>query len=289
MAADPEHLGARIGGTTILHTWGSRTLFHPHIHGIIQGAGPSVEGDRWVEADPDFFLHIEVLAEFFRKAFIRNLDRAYHQSVLVLGGPLEDLQHPVVFQDFLDQLCAKNWVVFSKKPFSRPETVLEYLGRYTHRVALSNERLLGMDGEFVLLRYKDYKRDGLLRTERVHTTEIIRRFLLHVLPFRFVRIRYFGRLGNRYRQHNLDHCRTLLGLPSPEPLPTGESFEERCKRLTGVDPRLCPTCKKGRLELRATVPRPCYSSLRTQPRHRSIPSIQPPLCPRAPPCLPIAT
>ena len=284
LAADPQHLGAKIGGTGILHTWGSRMIFHPHIHYIVPGAGPSVVGDHWVEADPEFFLPVRVLSAFFKKSFLRALDHAYKQSLLVLGDPLGELRHPVCFQDFLDQLAHKDWVVFSKRPFNRPETVLEYLARYTHRVAISNERLLGMEGEDVLFRYKDYQRDGQWRTEQIHATEFIRRFLLHVLPFRFVRIRYFGLFANRYRQQNLEQCRALLGLPPPESPPAQESIQERCQRLTGVDPSLCPRCKQGRLVLRATIPRPCYSSLRTQTRPPTMLSSQPPLGPRAPPC-----
>lgn len=286
LAADPQHLGAQIGGTGILHTWGSRLIFHPHTHYIVLGAGPSTTGDRWVEADTKFFIHVDVLSDFFKKAFIRTLDQAYKKSLLVLE---HDLSHPVCFQDLLDQLTHKKWVVFSKRPFSRPETVLEYLGRYTHRVAISNERILGMEGEDVLFRYKDYKRGGQWHTEQIHATEFIRRFLLHVLPFRFVRIRYFGLLANRYRQHNLEGCRTLLGLAPAESAPDDtapaeESLLERYRRLTGVDPSLCPKCKRGRLVLRATMPRPCYSALRTRPRRPSMLSSQPPLGPRAPPC-----
>ncbi len=265
LAKDPEHLGARIAGTSVLHTWSSKVTFHPHAHCIVQGAGPSVEGDRWISADEEFFLHVNLFSSFFAKTFIRSFDRAYHQNQLELGGALEELQHPVCFQELVDRLLAKRWVVFAKEPFAGPKTVVKYLARYTHRVAISNERLLRMEDDQVLFRYKDYQRGGQWGVEKIHATEFIRRFLLHVLPFRFVRIRYFGLLGNRYRKQNLERCRAMLHVDPPEPPPEHESFSERCLRLTGTDPTLCPACGEGRLVLRAMIPRPRFADLVARP------------------------
>lgn len=265
LAADPKHLGARIGGTSVLHTWSSRGTYHLHTHCIVQGGGPAVEGDRWVAAEANFFIHVNILSSFFAKTFIRSLDHAFRRSQLQLDGPLEELRHPVCFRDFLDQLSAKSWIVFAKEPFSGPETVVKYLARYTHRVAISNERLIRMEGDDVVFRYKDYQRGGQWRTEKIHATEFIRRFLLHVLPYRFVRIRYFGLLGNRYKNQNLERCRSMLQVEPPPPPPANESFAERCLRLTGTDPTLCSACGQGRLILRAKVPRPRFADLIARP------------------------
>ena len=288
-AANPEYLGAKIGASSLLHTWSSRMTLHPHVHSIVQGAGPSLDGEQWVAANDSFFLPIPVLSAEFKRIFIRALEKAYRQSELELHGTLEPMRHPVYFNDFLDCLWQKKWVVFAKPPFGGPKQVLKYLGRYTHRVAIANERLLRTEGEFVLFRYKDYNRGGRWRTERIHATEFIRRFLLHILPYRFVRIRYWGLLANRYRKENLERCRAQLGIPAPEPPPPGESAVDRCLRLTGKDLSRCTVCGEGRLLLRYTIPRPCFSELVSRPRRRGLPP--PPRSPvisRGPPQLPCA-
>ena len=257
IAADPEHLGAQIGCIGVLHTWGSDMAFHPHTHFIVPGGGLSPARDRWVQCPPKFLLPVEVLSEVFRGKFIDFLKRAYRTSQLQLHGALEELQHPIRFEDLIDQLYANNWVVYCKPPFAGPEKVLAYLARYTHRVAISNERLIAMDGDHVLFRYKDYAQGSIWRTCRLTAEEFIRRFLQHVLPRRFVRIRYFGLLGNRYRKQNLERARALLEVEAPEPAaPQGESCEEMLERLTGVDPRLCPKCGRGRLKHCQEYPRP---------------------------------
>ncbi len=271
IAANPEYLGARIGVCSILHTWGSRMNHHPHLHCVVQGGGPAPDGGQWVNAHDSFFVPVQVLTADFKQTFLDDLEKAYRRSQLQLHGPLEDMLHPVYFNDFLDRLRRKKWCVFSKPPFGGPKQVLEYLARYTHRVAISNERLLRMEGEFVLFRYKDYNRGGRWRTERIHGTEFIRRFLLHVLPYRFVRIRYCGLLANRYRKENLRRCRAQLRIPPPDPPPVRESAVERCLRLTGKDLSRCPTCREGRLILRCTIPRPSLSDLVSRPRRRGLP------------------
>jgi hypothetical protein len=179
---------------------------------------------------------------------VRPAERAYRTGQLELTGPLEDLQHPVVFDDLIDRLYTHNWVVYAKPPFAGPEKVLEYLARYTHRVAISNERLICLEDDEVVFRYKDYARGGAWRTRRLEAEEFIRRFLQHVLPDHFVRIRYFGMLANRHRREQLERARHCLLASSPPPAaPPGESREEMLYRLTGEDPRRCPVCGQGRL------------------------------------------
>ena len=266
-AANPEYLGAKVGSATILHTWGSRGHLHPHTHSILQGAGPSVEdGDRWVTAAPKFFVPLKVLTATFKRGFLKALERAYRRCELSFPETIQDLEHPVCFNDLLDETRFKKWGVFVKPPFSGPEEVLEYLGRYTHRVAISNERLVRREDEYVLFRYKDYKRGGSWHVDRVHGCEFIRRFLLHVLPHRFVRIRYCGQLAHRHRRQNLEHARQSLGLPSPPAPPQKETPVERCLRLTGKDLSRYPVCKEGRLVLRGSTPRPRLSELISRPR-----------------------
>ena len=231
--------------------------FIPHTHFIVPGGGLSPDRDRWVASPPKFLLHVGVLSEVFRGKFIDFLERAYRTSQLQLHGDLQEFQHPIRFEGLIDQLYAKNWVVFCKPPFAGPENVLKYLARYTHRVAISNERLIEIDDDHVVFRFKDYARGGIWRDRRLSAEEFIRRFLQHVLPWRFIRIRYFGLLGNRYRRENLQRARTLLKAEPPKALaPEDEARQEMLERLTGVDPGRCPKCGQGRLKLCREFPRP---------------------------------
>ncbi|MCP3959876.1 MAG: IS91 family transposase [bacterium] len=257
IAADPKHLGAKIGGIGVLHTWGSDMSLHPHTHFIVPGGGLSSTEDRWIACPPKFLLPVEVLSEVFRGKFIDFLQRAYRTSQLQLHGALQEFRHPIRFEGLIDQLYAKNWVVYCKPPFAGPEKVLQYLARYTHRVAISNERLIEVDDHHVVFRFKDYAQGGTWETRRLAAEEFIRRFLQHVLPLRFVRIRYFGLLGNRSRKENLERARTLLEAEPPKPsAPEGETRQEMLERLTGADPRLCPKCGHGRLKHCREFPRP---------------------------------
>ncbi len=257
IGADPKHLGARIGAIGVLHTWGSDMSFHPHIHFIVPGGGLSSDRRQWISASPKFLFHVDVLSEVFRGKFIDFLRRAHCTSQLQLNGPLRDLRHPVCFESLIDHLHVKNWVVFCKPPFSGPQKVLEYLARYTHRIAISNDRLIAVEDDHVVFRYKDYAQGGIWRTRRLPAEAFIRRFLQHVLPRRFVRIRYFGLLGNRYRRENLQRARALLEAEPPEPIaPEGETRQEMLERLTGVDPNRCPKCGQGRLKHSRELPRP---------------------------------
>lgn len=217
VAADPKHLGARLGMVSVLHTWGQKLTHHPHLHCIVPGGGLSPEGDRWVECREDFLVQVVVLGQVFRGKYLAGLKAAYDNGELELVGAIEHLADPKRFRALLSPLYAQDWVVFSKPPFSGPERVLKYLARYTHRVAISNSRLVAMEGDTVVLTYKDYRRDGEQRILRLHADEFIRRFLLHILPEGFVRIRYYGLFANRYRAQRLEQCRQLLGHPPPAP------------------------------------------------------------------------
>jgi hypothetical protein len=246
IAADPKHLGARIGVLAVLHTWSQTLELHPHLHCIVPGGGLSLDGQRWVPTSrPDYLLPVQVLAALFRGKFLAGVKAAQQAGQLILP---ETLQNPASFQALLDRLYRKAWVVYSKPPFGGPEQVLAYLARYTHRVAISNSRLVQLEGDRVSFTYKDYSQGGRVREMTLPVAEFIRRFLLHVLPEGFVRIRYFGLLSNRHRQRNLARCRELTGQPEVEPPPAAsEDWRARMIRLTGQDPLVCPVCGRGHL------------------------------------------
>jgi len=255
IAADAKHLGAKIGILAVLHTWSQKLTLHPHLHCIVPGGGLSVDG-RWVRSRKRFFLPVRVLASLFRGKVLAALKEAHQAGQLHLQGPLASYQDEGTFAGLLSTLYAKPWVVYSKPPFGGPEQVLAYLARYTHRVAITNQRLLRLEGDHVAFTWKDYAHGGVQREMSLPAGEFIRRFLLHVLPDRFVRIRYYGLLANRRRQENLALCRQLLGhTPLPKVLLAAEpSWQELLQRITGIDPTLCPTCGQGQLHLVQAVP-----------------------------------
>ncbi len=219
IAADPKHLGARIGATLVLHTWGSALTHHPHVHGIVPGGGLAVDSDRWVSCRPGFFLPVRVLSRLFRRRFLEALTTAHDAGKLRFFGEYQDLADPALFQQWLAPLRACEWVVYAKRPFAGPEAVLAYLSRYTHRVAISNRRLVAFDDRGVTFRWKDYRAKGRTRykTMTLAAGEFIRRFLLHVLPTGFHRIRHYGLLANAGRRENLALARVLLNQPASEP------------------------------------------------------------------------
>jgi predicted RNA-binding Zn-ribbon protein involved in translation (DUF1610 family) len=218
IAADPKHLGAEIGILSILHTWGQNLLAHPHIHCVIPAGGISRDHTRWVHPRyPGFFLPVKVLSRVFRGKFIAGLKRLYRRKQLRCAGPSAALADEKQFRQLLRRLHRQDWVVYAKPAFGGPRQVLRYLGRYTHRVAISNHRLLSFDGERVTFRWKDYAHGSQTRQMTLAATEFLRRFFLHVLPKGFVRIRHFGFLGNRFRAARVKLCRQLLAnasLPS---------------------------------------------------------------------------
>jgi len=217
IAADPKHLGARIGATAVLHTWGSAMTHHPHLHRIVPGGGISLDGTRWVHCKPGFLLPVRVLSRLFRRLFLTQLTDAYAQGRLVFFGEIEGLRRRTAFVAHLAPLRTKNWFVCAKPPFARPEAVLAYLARYTHRVALSNSRLVSLDERGVTFRYKDYRRNGRqrFRTMTLAPDEFIRRFLLHLLPKGFHRIRHYGLLASATSKANIAHAKELIAAPRP--------------------------------------------------------------------------
>jgi hypothetical protein len=221
VAAAPNWLGAEIGFLAILHTWGSNLMLHPHAHCVVPAGGLSADHQRWIHTcHPRFLLPIPVLRKVFRQKFTDGLEHLYRQGLLDCGGPAKALADQEQFSELLEQLRHKEWVVYAKPPFGDPAHILRYLGRYTHRIAISNHRLLDFDGEKVTFRYKDYAHGGKQRIMTLHASEFLRRFFLHVLPRGFVRIRHFGLLANRFRQQSLPLARTLLARDGRPPLPT---------------------------------------------------------------------
>ncbi|MGH8488924.1 MAG: IS91 family transposase [Gammaproteobacteria bacterium] len=257
IAADPKHLGARLGFLAILHTWGQTLVLHPHLHCIVPGGGPSFDGERWMAASERFLLPVRVLAPVFRGKFLAGLETLYQEARLSLTAGAEKLRDPFVFHNLLDRLYRKSWWVYSKPPFGGPEQVLRYLARYTHRVALSNHRLVRVADHQVTFTYKDYSQNGRRREMTLPVEEFIRRFLLHILPHRFVRIRYYGLLANRHRDRQLERCRALLGAASAAVVQESgerETWETVYQRVTGRDPTLCTECGHGHLHLVRQLP-----------------------------------
>jgi hypothetical protein len=216
IAADPTHLGARIGVTAVLHTWGSALTHHPHIHCIVPGGGMSGDGERWVACRPGFFLPVRVLSRLFRRRFLEQLTDAHHAGKLAFFGRHKGLADANAFAQFLKPTRQIEWVVYAKRPFAGPKAVLNYLSRYTHRVAIANSRLIACDERGVTFKWKDYRAKGRTRdkTMTLATGEFIRRFLLHVLPSGFHRIRHYGFFANQCRTRHLACVRRLLSLPT---------------------------------------------------------------------------
>jgi hypothetical protein len=263
IAADPKHLGAEIGFFAVLHTWGQNLMHHPHLHCVVPGGGLSPDGQRWVSCRPGFFLPVRVLSRLFRRLFLESLQKAFDSAKLQLFGALEPLRERDAFARYLAPAKTCEWVVYAKRPFAGPQQVLDYVGRYTHRVAISNNRLLDIENDQVCFQWKDYRQGDEVKTMTLSADEFIRRFLLHVLPDGFQRIRYYGFLGNRYRREKLAQCRRLLGMPVPqtETLPTEKDYRDRLEELTGQSLHQCPQCKQGRMLVVAILPRsPCKSA-----------------------------
>ena len=224
IAADPKHLGARIGATLVLHTWGSALTHHPHVHGIVPGGGLSLDGERWVACRPGFFLSVRVLSRLFRRRFLEELVRVHHAGQLRFFGEHVPLADNLAFVTWLRPVRQCEWVVYAKRPFAGPDAVLAYLSRYTHRVAICNSRLISLDERGVTFRWKDYRDKGSTRhkTMTLDADEFMRRFLLHVLPARFHRIRHYGLLSNGNCKSSVARARQLLQPPSPPAIGVAE-------------------------------------------------------------------
>jgi hypothetical protein len=242
IAADERHLGAEIGFLSVLHTWSQDLRHHPHVHCVVPGGGLTRDGS-WVACRPGFFLPVRVLGAMFRGKFVAQLRAAFERGKLRFQGELQRLGERAAFAELLDSLMQKSWVVYSKPPFGGPVQVLKYLARYTHRVAIGNRRILAIDDSGVTFRWRDRANGDRARTMKLDGVEFLRRFLLHVLPRGFARIRHYGLLGNRKRTAKLAACRLLLGAPMPAPATVDVvPFEIADDR--------CPACRSGRLTRR---------------------------------------
>ena len=250
IAADPKHLGATIGFLAILHTWTQTLLHHPHLHCVVPGGGLSPDGSRWIPCREGFFLPVKVLSALFRGKFLAFLDEAARRGQLRYGGSTAALAEPAAWAVLLHKMHHEAWVVYAKPPFGSPEQVLKYLARYTHRVAISNSRIVAVTDEHV--RFRDRKRADVSRTMTLVGVEFLRRFLLHVLPKGFVRIRHFGLLANRTRKAKLAQCRALLAAPAPvvvnpSMLESDSDADTASEHHDVREGHRCPSCGTGRL------------------------------------------
>lgn len=264
IAADPKRLGAKVGMTSVLHTWGSALTHHPHVHMIVPGGGLSPDGKSWVACRPGFFLHVRVLARLFRRLFLDGLMDLHRAGLLNFFGDLDRLAQADNFAQWLALFRKTDWVVYAKPPFGGPEAVLAYLSRYTHRVAISNHRLVSADADTVAFRWKDYriKRGDRQKIMRLATPEFIRRFLIHVLPGGFHRIRHYGLLASATRKTNITKIRALLGVqrseqntePDPEPEIAPLTLREPCP-CCGGDMRIIEIFRRGQKPMSRAPPR----------------------------------
>jgi len=249
LSKDPKFLGAQIGFTTILHTWGQNLMLHPHTHNIVPAGGLSLDGTQWINSRKKFFIPVKVLSRKFRGKFISLMKKAYYSNKLKFSSEIENLQQESEFETFIEPQYKKEWVVFCKPPFKTPEHVLQYLGRYTHRVAISNSRIVSLENGQVTFKWKDYREKGKNKLMTLDVHEFIRRFLLHVLPSKFVKIRHYGILSNRNRHTKLTICKGLLNVPANINVPSWKELNtvDLIKELFGIDITLCPHCGKGKM------------------------------------------
>jgi hypothetical protein len=257
IAADPKHLGAEIGFLGVLHTWGQNLLHHPHAHFLVPGGGIAPDGESWIACRPGFFLPVKVLSRMFRGLFLHYLEKAFVAGELTFFNSHRHLHEPAAFRRYLTPAHGTEWVVYAKRPFAGPAQVLDYVGRYTHRVAISNNRLLNMDNGKVSFRWKDYRDGDRQKTMTLDGGEFIRRFLIHVLPDGFHRIRYYGFLANCHRARKLALCRELLGMTPTEPAADPPAdYRNLFEALTGRSLHECPHCRSGIMVVIGCIARP---------------------------------
>lgn len=247
LGRDKKHLGAELGLITVLHTWGQNLMDHPHVHCIVPGGGLSQDGTKWIASRENFFIPVRVLSRVFRGKFLEELKKAYCTHRLKCVGTIKALECKRAFQKLLDELYCKEWIVYAKQPFGGPQQVLAYLGRYTHRVAISNHRLVSMVDGQISFHWRDYRDKDKEKIMTLEANEFLRRFLLHILPDGLCKIRYYGFLSNRKRQNQLALCRALLNVPAHESCLHSKSWQDILLELTGIDVRVCPNCHRGRM------------------------------------------
>jgi hypothetical protein len=254
LAANPHNLGAQLGVLTVLHTWGQTLQFHPHVHCVVPGGGLSPDGTRWIACPRNFLLHFEVLSQVFRGKFLAGLREAFARGQLRFPGAPAELNSAEAFERLLSRSARTKWVVNIKPPFANPERVLKYLARYTHRVAISNSRLLELKDGHVTFRYKDYAQGAIWKLMKLSAVEFVRRFLIHVLPSGFVRIRHYGFLANRHRMEKLALCRKLLGNAQPTESEVAGPAEEPKQAQEVTPTKVCPVCGAARMIVVAEFP-----------------------------------
>jgi hypothetical protein len=247
IAADPKHLGAELGFFAVLHTWGQALLHHPHLHCVVAGGGLSPDGTRWIACRHNFFLPVRVLARLFRRLFLAALQKAFDAARLTFHGAIAPLRDRAALRRHLTAARNIDWVVYAEPPFAGPEQVLAYVARYTHRIAISNDRLIAVADGTVRFRWCDYRHGNRHRTMTLAADEFIRRFLLHVLPSGFQHIHYYGFLANRRREQKLVRCRQLLAAPPPSARDETSDYRHRYEEITGASLIECPACHRGRM------------------------------------------
>jgi len=259
LAKDEKHIGGKVGFLCVLHTWGQNLMHHPHLHCIVTGGGLSNDGTRWVNPKKttpkkDFFIHVNVISDLFKKKFLAYLKQAYQSGELKFVGKIKPLANKAQFQALIDKLYNKKWVTYCKKPFGGPEKVIRYLGRYSHRVAISNNRIVKLEDGNVTFKWRDYRDGDKNKLMTISAFEFIRRFLLHILPKGYFKIRYYGLLSSRNLGTNLELCKRLLNVAAKIAEQADKlSWDELMFELFGIDVWLCPRCQKGRLVLKHMI------------------------------------
>ena len=261
LSSDKKYLGAEIGFMAILHTWGQNLMNHPHIHCIVPCGGLTLDGNRWINSKKDFFIPVKVLSRKFRGKFLFYLKKAYYSNALKYTNGIEELTEKHIFQSFIDKLYKKEWIVYCRPPFGSAEYVLEYLGRYTHRVAISNHRIVNLENGYVTFKWRDYKEHNKEKFMTLTVEEFIRRFLMHVLPRKFVKIRHYGILSNRNRSTKLQKCKELTGSAQSKKQDSEVKLNvsELLFKLTGIDINICTCCGKGKMLPKDKLNRQNYS------------------------------
>lgn len=261
IAADKKHLGAEIGFLAVLHTWGQNLLFHPHIHCLVPGGGFSEGREKWISIHKSYFLPVKVLSRLFRRLFTEELLIAFKNGELEFYGSIKELESEKIFREYVNKSRKMEWVVYSKPPFRGPEKLLDYIGRYVNRIAISNERLISMGRDEVVFKWRNYRKNNRNEIMRISVVEFIRRFLLHVVPNRFQRIRYYGFMANACRKKNIERCRKLLnyGEVLSEFNPDTD-WSEVYLKVVKKDVHICPKCSKGKLVYTNEIPRILYDN-----------------------------
>ncbi|MCG8311418.1 MAG: IS91 family transposase, partial [Cytophagales bacterium] len=254
LARQDKHLGANPGCIAMLHTWGQNLMDHPHIHMIVTGGGLAPDGKKWIHSSKKFFIPVRIIARVFRGKYLAFFKQAYYNNEIFFQAKTAHLKNHKQFKQTLDSVYKKQWVVYAKKPFSNPAKVLTYLGKYTHRIAISNHRILSMENNRICFKWKDYQDNNKQKVMNLNPNEFIRRFLLHILPTGFFKIRYYGLLASRNKKHNLIICCKLLNVVYKLNKLDAQTWQKLLLKSTGFDVNKCPYCKKGQMKIIGLIP-----------------------------------